>query len=291
MSRRRLQVIVCAASVAVLGVVGLVAGTAGGQTDCQEIVFEDFSDTSGLTLNGSAATAVTSDGTVLRVTPSAPDQSGSAFSSDTLSLADDASFSSFFSFRFSNQGGGGADGLVFAVQTVSDTVGGSGGGIGYDGLADSVGVEFDNWFNAGFDDDDNHVGIDLDGSIASDPRAPMPWLLDDPAAIHYAWVDYNGATDQLEVRVAQSNTRPATAILTKTVDLVATLGATDAFAGFTSGTGSAQADHDVLSWTMRTCFDPVGAPTTTSTTSTTVGGGVAPAPPATPVADRPSFTG
>lgn len=35
------------------------------------------------------------------------------------------------------------------------------------------------------------------------------------------------------------------------------LGSTDAFVGFTSGTGSGWANHDVVNWTFRDTFEPI----------------------------------
>ncbi len=53
------------------------------------------------------------------------------------------------------------------------------------------------------------------------------------------------------------NSRPATALASANVDLAAVLGSTSAFVGFTSGTGSAYGDHDVLSWEFRDDFEPI----------------------------------
>ena len=264
---RRTSVLAAAALVGGLfGGQALLLGGARGAT-CETFTW-GFDDASDLTLNADAGTAVTPDGTVLRVTPALNFSAGSAFTTAPITLADDASFSSFFSFRFSDQGNTGADGVVFVVQTTANDVGGLGGGIGYEGIDNSVGVEFDNWDNGGQDASSaNHVGIDINGSMASDPLAEMPWALDDPTIVHHAWIDYDGSTDSLEVRVAQANVRPAAAILTKTVDLVSVLGSTDAFVGFTSGTGIANANHDVISWQLNSCFAPVGVSTTSSTTT------------------------
>src|SRR5205823_14965626 len=76
---------------------------AGGQA--QSVAFNDFSDTSGLQLNGNAASAATADGHVLQLTPAAFNQAGSAFLRNPVSLGTNVSFSTFFSFRLS-QGGG-----------------------------------------------------------------------------------------------------------------------------------------------------------------------------------------
>ena len=117
------------------------------------MIFNDFNDTSTLTLNGDAAVANTSDGAVLRLTPALTSKSGSAFSSVTVKAA---TFSTAFTFRITNPGGplfdgnseSGADGLVFVAQSVSSAIGGFGQGIGYAGISNSVGVEFDTWHNS-----------------------------------------------------------------------------------------------------------------------------------------------
>lgn len=72
--------------------------------------------------------------------------SGGAFLTNAISLANDASFGTAFSFQITNPFNTGAGGIVFVVQTVANNVGG-GGGIGYAGRANSVGVEFDTWDN------------------------------------------------------------------------------------------------------------------------------------------------
>ncbi|MCD6681726.1 MAG: PEP-CTERM sorting domain-containing protein [Burkholderiaceae bacterium] len=232
-----------------------------------DILYSDFSSVSGLQLNGAAAQS----GTALRLTPAAPGQSGSAFATSAVSLASDASFSSAFKFRIAGSDGicdadgCGADGLVFVVQTVSNNVGGSGGGIGYQGLAQSVGVEFDTWNNGTPDDNNgNHVGIDLNGStdaVVQQNLATGTGNADrmNNGAIWSAWVDYNGVTDLLEVRLLQGDdvSRPGSATLTYTVDLTTVLTTTNAFVGFTSGTGSAWGNHDILAWQFNGSYSPI----------------------------------
>lgn len=223
--------------------------------------FEDFADLSGWTLNNATGALpnpiVTADGPVLRLTDNLS-QSGSAFTSEPVTLADDASFDAFFAFRItdpigiSDEDGVGADGLVFVVQSVSDTAGGLGGGIGYEGIPRSIGVEFDTWNNgAGDSFSGNHVGIDVGGSVASVALIPVAGRMNDGLA-RYAWVEYDGSVDLLEVRLADTPVRPAAPLLTWSIDVAAELGTTDAFVGFTSGTGAAGGDHDILSLFVRT---------------------------------------
>jgi hypothetical protein len=236
-----------------------------GRTPARTIVFDDFSDVSSLTLNGSAAQAITADGAVLRLTPALGNQSGSAFSTQTIN---GVTFSTYFRFRISNAGGAylwddnpdlGADGLVFVSQPVSASLGGTGQAIGYGGISPSVGVEFDTWHNGWNNDpDSNHLGIDLNGDVYHDPTAfyavsVIPRF--DDANIWHAWVDYDGTT--LEVRASQSGTRPALPTLTRDVDIPSLLGATDVYVGFTSGTGNNWGDHDLVYWEYRDEHDPI----------------------------------
>lgn len=230
----------------------LLATNAQGAT----LLFNDFSDVSGLTLNGSASQV----GNALRLTPANFGQSGSAFSTTPVSLALDASFSSAFEFQITGRGGlgNGADGLTFTVQTQSNNVGGLGGGLGYQGIANSVAVEFDT-FNNGEFGGSNHVGIDLNGSTASVVSTGFLSPDFDNGSVWSAWVDYDGATDLLEVRFAEGSmaSRPVASMLSHTVDLVSVLSTTDAFIGFTSGTGSGFGNHDILAWQFNNDFDPI----------------------------------
>lgn len=246
--------------------------------------FNDFSDTSSLKLNGATAVVSTSDGKVLRLTPAQATQSGSAFSQKTLNTNN---FSTFFKFRITNPGGtladcntkAGADGLVFVIQSVSESIGGAGYGIGYAGIDRSVGVEFDTWCNAALNDpNSNHLGIVTDGNIAHAATAPDTQVMTpdfDDGNIWYAWIDYDGAT--LEVRTNQTGARPAQATLSKKIDISSHLtnlangfvgigdaSSNSAFVGFTSGTGADWGDHDIISWEYRDTFEPINSVTPNS---------------------------
>ena len=237
--------------------VALSALTAG-QAAAQTIVYPDFSSTAGLQLNGSAF----QNGDKLTLTPATTGQSGSAFSQTTVTLNASASFSTFFSFEILGRGGlgNGADGLTFSVQTNSSTVGGGGGGIGYEGIPNSITVEFDT-FDNGEVGGSNHVAFARDGLVYA-PLVSTPEFAPDfdDGDVWYAWVDYDGSTDALEARWSQSAVRPVGAMLAYTIDLTAVLGSPDVFAGFTSGTGSGFGEHNILSWNFVNQFVPGGAP-------------------------------
>lgn len=248
----------------------LLAASAGAQ---QTINFTDFCNTSSFTLNGSAATLNPNAQCVLRLT-NGLGQSGSAFVTSAFSLAADASFSTFFSFQIPNPvgigdgDGAGADGIVFAVQSVSNTAGGAGGGIGYAGINNSIGIELDT-FNNSEPGGGNHIGIDQNGSVISVVSLAIPGRFND-GAIWYVWVDYNGVTDLLEARVSTTPVRPAAAAVSTTVNLPVVLGTTNAFVGFTSGTGAGGGTHEILSWNLVGAFAPVGQTPTPGPTNTPI---------------------
>lgn len=224
--------------------------------------YSNFTDVSSLTLNGNAAQVADA----LRLSSATGNSSGSAFTTAATSLGSLNSFSTYFQFRITDSGGigdgdgAGADGLAFVIQTVSNTVGGIGGSIGYGGITNSVGIEFDTYDNGiGYGDPDgNHVGIDVNGNIASLNTASESTRFNN-GEVWNAWVDYNGSTNLLEVRWSQNTSRPAFAQLSNTVDLVATLGQNTAYLGFTSATGSGWGNHDILSWQYRDSFSPITA--------------------------------
>ncbi|MBK8018356.1 MAG: PEP-CTERM sorting domain-containing protein [Betaproteobacteria bacterium] len=256
-------------------IVGACLATATASAFALDVSYADFADVSGLKLNDRANTvgnAVTDDQgrKVLRLTDNYG-QKGSAFMTSAFSLADDMSFSTYFQFRMT-QGDGfyegseypvkGADGIVFVVNAQNDWTGGGGEGMGYKGYWAGLGVEFDT-FNNGthVDSDGNHVGIDLDGSVNSVARQQVTPLFNN-GQVWSAWVDYDGVTDMLEVRVAQGGAalRPDAATLSYEVDLYEKVYQQDVYFGFTAATGSLRNHQDILRWEVETIAAPVPEP-------------------------------
>jgi hypothetical protein len=244
-----------------IGVAALVIG-ALPSAHAQSFTYGNFSDTTGLTLNGSTTTPVTGDGTVLRLTPASSGQAGSAFSTTQISLASQASFSTEFTFRFTQPGGyygiQAADGIMFVAETQGNNVGTGGGGIGYQGIPNSLGVEFDTFYNGGSDSDGNHVAVNFNGALTDTALTPIsPNFYN--GDLWYAWVDYNGSANDLQVRVSDANpTRPAAALIDLAgVNLSGILGQNSAFVGFTAGTGSGWENQDIVGWQFNDTYQPV----------------------------------
>lgn len=230
------------------------------------ISFADFSNISAWKLNGSARTAVSGSQTVLRLVTATTSQTGSGFVSTPITVNNQTSFSAFFQFNISNSDGPidsdnvrGADGFVFALTTAPDSLGGNESGLGYSGIGNSIGVEFDTWNNGAIDQNNgNHIGIDLNGNVASSPLVGVPQILNN-GSVYSAWVDYDGSTDNLEVRFSNTNIRPTSPLLSKTVDLSSIFTGGNVFVGFTAATGAGYGDYDIRNFTF-SASDPASTP-------------------------------
>ena len=212
----------------------------------------DSSNITAFQLNGVADL----NGNNLRLTPSSGGVYGTAWWQNKVTLVDNNSFSTYFTFRISNPVSGGADGICFAIQTQSSGAGSSGGGLGYDGVTPSIGVEFDTYDNglgAG-DPNGNHIGINQDGSVDSLQTANVTSIGElDQGGTYHAWVDYNGPADTLEVRLSANSTRPATATMSRSIDLESVFDA-DVYVGFTAATGGSASQHEILSFYFNNDF-------------------------------------
>ncbi|GAB6161175.1 hypothetical protein JCM12298_03340 [Desulfothermus naphthae] len=229
------------------------------------INYNDFQDLSQFTLNGatgSISNPVYFNGAyVLRLTNNY-DQRGSAFLTNSITISSDYSFSTFFSFQITHSARKyswiekGADGLTFTIQTNSANVGGGGGSLGYGGIQNSLAIEYDTYYNYWKDPNGNHIGIDLNGNIQS--KATKNIFPDfNNGQIWYTWIDYNGTTDTLEVRISQENTRPNDPDLSYLVDLGTIFGTNVAYVGFTSGTGDSMGWHDIREWIFVDNYSPI----------------------------------
>ncbi|WP_431192304.1 DUF4347 domain-containing protein [Rhodopirellula bahusiensis] len=219
--------------------------------------YANFTDVSGLTLNGTARQT----GNTLELTQALNDQAGSAFYSTAVNLADDGSFRTSFAFRAMNGAGtDGADGLTFTIQNDprgAAAIGGSGEELGYQDIKNSVAIEFDTYRNS-LDLNDNHVSI-LTGSVYSNVRTAVPDLDLNNGSPRYAWVEYNGTSNVLAVYLSDEATKPTHALMKATVDLQSQVGEAG-FVGFTAGTGGLDNSHRILNWSVDQTAPPLDPP-------------------------------
>lgn len=252
----------------------LILGGAVAQAQATVVVgFSDFTNTSGLSIVGSAATAVTGDGTVLRLTPASAFRGGAAYSTTAVTLGSNATFSTSFQFRFTSPGGiDPADGITFIVAASDAGLGGAGVGMGYSSVAHSVAIEFDTYNNAGFGlgnndgSSSNHVAVDTNGVLQNAALANVygngscGFSNGTPAQNNYlangcmsnghlwtATIGYDGS--KLSVSLSDPSMGTTfTAITDYAIDIAGILGTNNAYVGFTSATGSGWENHDIVNW-------------------------------------------
>jgi hypothetical protein len=260
---------------------GLLALVIGGMmaTSAQAETFSyaDFADTTGLQINGTAAATDVAGRTVMQLTPPQGGAGGSVFSTQAIALTNDYSFSTRFTFNIGSNGETpwgpiGADGIAFVLQTVSNSVGGTGGALGYGGISPSVEVEFDTYSNAsdpGFNGsltDNNHIAIMQNGDYTNHLAYAIvsPTLQLSGGYDITAFIDYNGATNLMQVRWSTDGLRPDAAGLSYSIDLASLFGTDPVYAGFSGSTGANWSEQDIVNWSFNDNYAPIiTAPTET----------------------------
>ena len=201
-----------------------------------------FFDHSDMQANGSAL--FSTDEHLLRLTNNFG-QAGSAF---TVQRVGDRGFTTTFDIRV-HEGTqpNPADGLTFILQGNSPTaLGGGGGGLGYQGIGNSVAVMFKIWQNPG-DPSASTTGILINGQ---DPTGRGTDTT--PSGVNLRsqtpkqiTLSYDGTTLSERIEDLFSH---AVFTASYTVDIASIVGGDTAYAGFTGGTGGAFALQDVLNW-------------------------------------------
>jgi hypothetical protein len=215
------------------------------------LLFTQFDDLSAFTTRGSAAI----DGNTLLLAGSeTATTTGSAYVSSPVDVTTD--FTVQFDFQITpGSAGNASDGLTFTIGDDPGFLGDFGGNLGIgsrddDGLppyvpsgptVSGVSVEFDTWDNGAAeganDPGQEHIGIDLDGSASSAALTvvgPAGTLSD--GSVWTAWIDYEVATNTLEVRASNTGSRPVSPTVSLVVDILAETDANadgQVFVGFT----------------------------------------------------------
>ncbi len=225
--------------------------------------YNGFSSTSGLTLVGNSAVVTTADGPVVRVSPGSTGQAGAVYSTVAVPLGGGATFSTQFTFRFTNPGGiDPADGITFVLSNNTTGLGSSGGGLGYQSAqGNSVAIEFDTYNNGGGDgNSSNHVAVDVNGVLSntglvnvygiSNCELGGTYLQAGCMSNGHLWtvtITYDGANLNVVLKDSAMGTSFA-ALTNYAINIAQILGQNTAFVGFTSATGSGFENHDVTYW-------------------------------------------
>ncbi|MFK7748458.1 MAG: L-type lectin-domain containing protein, partial [Kordia sp.] len=198
--------------------------------------------------------AVDIGGDCFEITQNINTQSGAIWSGTAIDVTEDfvVEFRGFFGTNDAN----GADGITFILKnTQTPEIGNLGGGMGYEGINNSLAVEFDTWQNNELGDpffdhlaivsqgNNNHNGAaNLAGPVQASPTSTN---IEDGVE-HIIRIEWTAATTTLDVYFDCSLR------LSYTGDIVTNLfaGVSQAYFGFTSSTGGAAN-------LQRVCFDYV----------------------------------
>jgi len=198
-----------------------------------------FTSTSGLTFNGGAVIS----GTSLVMSDGGAFEDRSVWTSTPVNVQ---KFTTDFNFQLTAAT---ADGFTFAIQNVGPTaLGGAGSGLGYVGIGTSVAVKFD-LFNGSGEGSDS-TGFYINGASPDLPAVDMTGSgVDlhsaDPMSAHLV---YDGTTLTLTITDLATT---ATFTTSKAINIPATVGANNAYVGFTAGTGGLSANQNITSWTYK----------------------------------------
>jgi len=162
----------------------------------------------------------TLNGTDLIVTPSSGTKVGSIMYLPKFSSASDIHVK--LQVKISLSGNGGADGMAFVMHNNAagaNAIGVAGGGIGYQGITNSVVVEFDTYQNGDFGDlTANHIAITRGGDPNHNsannsifPAQVSPSVNMKSGSPVFLWIDWNHTTKVLTVYISTTTTKPASA--------------------------------------------------------------------------------
>ena len=257
---------------AALAVISLLGVTSAAHA---QFNLTSFPSATGLNVVGNAA-VVAGTTNRLRVTSNVTNQIGAAWYATPQVIAQ--GFTTTFQFQITNPSGNapnGGDGFAFVIQNTSATAvgpNGSGCTLGYDGIPNSVAIEFDTYQTGGAcigagnvsDPNGNHISVHTLGTAPNSVKESASIGIFSPAASMES-----GATHTVQIVYLPGTLRvyyddlvnPA---ITATLNLSTTLNLTSglsAWVGFTAATGGAYERHDILNWSFSSVAstNPVGS--------------------------------
>ena len=220
--------------------------------------FNGFQSANNLAFNGSASIV----NNQLQLTSTGRRQAGTAYFESAIPVDGSTSFQSEFAFEIGGGSGAAyADGMTFLIQNSSrgtGALGGAGGALGYSGIENSIAIEFDNYNNGG-DIGANTIAVVLNGdtrNAIAEVTAPVD--LNDGNR-YYAWVDYNGDSNNLAVYISRTSEKPVLAVLKTNIDLNQIVGPS-AYVGFSAGNFDFPNSHRIASWNFSLDVPPADPP-------------------------------
>lgn len=184
----------------------------------------------------------------LRITEPVATQTRSAYYKTKLNITN---FVTNFSFQIStgNTGTNWAEGFTFTLQNQGLTaLGGNGGGLGYQGITNSLAIKFDLWDTNG--EGTNSVGLYTGGAAPTNLGSlSMPTTSIDLRNTHIFNVTLTYDGTNLVLRIVDASNTSKTYTANWAVNIPALVGGSTAWAGFTGSTGGYSIKQEILTWT------------------------------------------
>ncbi len=164
------------------------------------------------------------------------------FSTSTVPINE---FSTTFTFQITGPGTQG-DGFTFTVQGVSPTsVGSTGGGLGYQGINNSLAVKFDLYNNAGEGNDS--TGLYENGAAPTVPFVDLSSSINlHSGDLMSATISYDGSTIYESITDTVTNASFNTSYTG--INLASLVGSSNGYVGFTGASGGVKATQAIESW-------------------------------------------
>ena len=196
-------------------------------------------------------------------------------------------FKTTFKFQFSSPVAGsqpdgsylGADGFAFVIQNNNtESIGGSGGALGYEGIPNSLAIEFDMFANDSKqietknDPDGNHVAVQSMGmaknSATHSAEATLklmtiPFIVRSDSTTYFAKIEYNLEPNILKIYIDSTDSFANPLITISNLDLSQKLNLINndmAYIGFTAATGDSYQKQTIDEWKFCTAEDVVSVP-------------------------------
>lgn len=241
------------------------------ECDATQFEYPDFANPINLNFVGNAKV----NGKYLQLTPAFINSVGAVWYNKPIPVV--SGFKTEFSFHLSEGSNNnctdnslpGADGLAFVVQNfIPYAIGLSGGGIGYEGIPNSIAIEFDTFSNDStqienyFDPNGNHIAVQTNHSSANTSKHKpglllgvntniMPLLTN--GTVYFVKIIYEEREKTLEVYFDTTKQFNSPVIKIENFDLSKLINLERgyrAYVGFTSATGCAVEIHEILNWMM-----------------------------------------
>ncbi len=215
-------------------------------TDYITFARQSFTSTDGLTLSGTPTASLDTANSRIRVVPNIQGQTGGVFTTNKVNMDADDGFS-MAAKVYCGTAELPADGFALVLSTATNfctEVFGS--GLGYSGMMpNNTAVQCFTYLND-TDYSNTYIALGRDGNQNRDASTDLSYNVTSDS-YSYFWLDYDADSDNLYVYSSNTAARPASPVVTYSVDL-SSYTLTGYYIGITAATGGGAQEYAVEQW-------------------------------------------